>query len=161
MMPQGMPPQSMPPQAYGAPGLPPINALTGEEDTGAGFGTSPYPSSPMSPAPMMAPAPSMPPAPMAGGGRQNFNYTYSGPEQLAPVKIYDDGQSTYFAFQPGSAPNAQIFMIGPDGHQVPVPSMISPSGEMVVSGLAPRFMIQRDGASITVFNENALSQRTM
>ena len=31
--------------------------------------------------------------------KYNFNYTFSGPDEIAPVKVFDDGEFTYFEFR--------------------------------------------------------------
>ncbi|MCI5049713.1 MAG: TrbG/VirB9 family P-type conjugative transfer protein [Rickettsiales bacterium] len=125
-------------------------------------GLPPLPmANPMPAAPMSAPMSAPPQAFASAEEAANYNYTFSGPDDLAPIKIYDDGASTYFMFQPSSRGIPQFYKIGKDGREVPVAATLSASGEMVVTGLAPRFSIRRNGANVMVFNEKVLAQQTM
>ena len=84
----------------------------------------------------------------------NFNYTLSGPEETAPVRIYDDGKSTYFQFKTPTAGAAMTFAkILPDGSEFPVLAHANADGKMVVDQVAGKFTI-RDGTNLVcVFNE--------
>jgi type IV secretion system protein VirB9 len=92
------------------------------------------------------------PTGFAPSGPINYNYTYAGPADRAPVKIYDDGQRTYFKFrEPGIRPT--IAMATATGSEVPVETVINAEGVAVVNAVASRFSINNGGARITVFNE--------
>ncbi len=84
----------------------------------------------------------------------NFQYTYTGPDALAPTKIYDDGATTYFrlAEKPGNTP--QIFAIGSDGSEQKLLSTPGADGMHAVAGLAPRYAIHySSGEVVMVYNE--------
>lgn len=69
------------------------------------------------PAPPPVPAPEPPPPPPQPTPEQlNFNYSFSGSERLAPTRVFDDGQSTFFQFAPNTDAPA-IFVIGADGKE--------------------------------------------
>ena len=80
----------------------------------------------------------------------NFNYTYAGPDSTAPVKIFDDGMSTYFQFRGGAAPT--IAAVTPDGREMPVEAKTS-NGYLVVSTTAPQFAVRQGQEVVCVFNE--------
>ena len=84
----------------------------------------------------------------------NFNYTYTGPDQYAPTRIYDDGSSTYFQFRPSDGPPPAIFGVRPDGQEVLLETHIS-QGSYVVPVVIPRFTIRQPNGVICVYNENA------
>lgn len=84
------------------------------------------------------------------GNEYNFSYTYSGPESVAPVRIFDDGAATYFQFRAGAAPS--ILRVGPDGREVPL-SAQPQNGYYVVSGTAARYSIRQGQSVVCVFNE--------
>jgi len=88
----------------------------------------------------------------AAPGKLNFKYTYSGPGDFAPVKIYDDGRATYFKFRDTS--NLPKFsVITARGEQLPVPHQITAEGLVVINLLAPRFSLEKNGAKVVVYNE--------
>lgn len=97
----------------------------------------------------------------AAAAQPNYNYTYTGPSEAAPVKIYDDGYSTYFAFAPTMDAPPQFFVLSPDGQETPVQPSYNAQGEAVITMIAPRFSIRRGDASIMVYNENFSSQQAM
>jgi type IV secretion system protein VirB9 len=82
----------------------------------------------------------------------NFNYTISGSDSIAPIKIFDDGEFTYFEFRNKNAEVPSFFMVNPDRTE----SMINyrvVGNYIVVERVASRFTL-RNGQEITcVFNE--------
>lgn len=80
----------------------------------------------------------------------NFNYTYAGPDATAPVKIFDDGMSTYFQFRGGVAPT--IAAVTPDGREMPVEAK-SHNGYLIVATTAPQFAVRQGQEVVCVFNE--------
>ena len=98
-------------------------------------------------APVMAPAMPMnatvaAPSPMPMPVMQeattplNFRYTYSGSNQAAPVKIYDDGRSTFFKFN--GAPIPSFSVITAKGEELAVPSRRVDANTYAVDVVAPR-----------------------
>jgi type IV secretion system protein VirB9 len=49
--------------------------------------------------------------------KYNFNYTVSGSEAIAPLKIFDDGQFTYFEFKEKNAPLPAFFTVDKKGNE--------------------------------------------
>jgi type IV secretion system protein VirB9 len=90
----------------------------------------------------------------------NYNYTFTGPSQAAPLKIYDDGQTTYFKFSQLAA-MPQFFVLTPDGKEHPVQPQFSPDGEVFVATTAPRFSIRQGATQVIVFNEAYPQQQMM
>jgi len=83
----------------------------------------------------------------------NYNYSISGPDSVAPVKIFDDGKGTFFKF-PGNNLNLPAFyLVGPDGYETPV--AFKPSGEfVVVEKIAGRMSLRFGEQVVCVFNDN-------
>lgn len=115
---------------------------------------------PQMPAPYVPPAPmvsaplpgEMGTSPFATGGVMNYNYTMTGPDALAPLKIYDNGRSTYF--QMGSAAtNPNFSVIGADGSSYPL-SVRNENGMAVVDVVAPKISIKQGSDTVTVYNES-------
>ncbi|MFM9889342.1 MAG: TrbG/VirB9 family P-type conjugative transfer protein [Rickettsiales bacterium] len=117
---------------------------------------------PLPPVALAAPAPAMPlstgsipprPALAATSPTANYRYTFSGPNTLAPLKIYDDGRSTYFKLPGGTAP--QVAVITAAGQTLSVPTRRTADGLLVVDVVAPRFSLQQAGQQVIVYNEAA------
>ena len=83
----------------------------------------------------------------------NYRYTYSGPNDIAPVKIYDDGRSTYFKFS--GTGNPRIAVITARGETIEVPSRRTGDGLIAVDVVAPRLSIYQSGRQVVVYNEAA------
>lgn len=96
---------------------------------------------PTEPAPAEASAP--PPA------AYNFRYTTSGPAQIAPVRVFDDGRSTYFEFAPSTDVPA-IFVL--DGEQEEVANAQARGDFIVVDRLAPAFALRFGHRRVVVQN---------
>ncbi len=83
----------------------------------------------------------------------NYKYSFSGSDALAPLKIFDDGAATYFKLQDSSSQTTpDISVVGAGGKETPV----SPrrAGEYwVVDTVAARFTIKQNGATVCVYND--------
>jgi len=89
---------------------------------------------------------------------RNHAYTYQGSAKALPVQMFDDGQSTYFAFGRDEDLPA-IYAIDADGGEAVVNSHMR-AGYIVVDRLAPGFVLRR-GAEVTkVFNDGWKGQQT-
>jgi type IV secretory pathway VirB9-like protein len=109
----------------------------------------------MPPAPAPAPASvSVPVVPYSVAARPavNYRYTYTGPSEIAPVKIFDDGTATYFKFRPG-APLPRVAVLAANGEEISVPYQINAEGFAVVNIVAPRFALRENGYEVVIYNE--------
>ena len=116
-------------------------------------GTAPLAASPVS---YSAPAsPYTPPAAAAPAatGPLNYKYTYSGNSSTAPVKIYDDGHSTYFKYRSSVMPQAAV--ITARGEQLTVPVRRVDANTVAVDIVAPRFSLNQPGGQVIVYNESS------
>lgn len=107
-----------------------------------------------SPAPVTYTSPTPPPMAMPStNAAYNYRYTFSGNNTVAPVKIYDDGRSTFFKFKPGAAP--QFSVITARGEQLSVPSRRVDTQTYAVDMVAPRFALRNGGSQVIVYNESS------
>lgn len=111
------------------------------------------PAAPSSPAPRVSSAPAViaPPAPTPASSPVNYRYTYSGPNEIAPIKIYDDGRTTYFKFARDMAP--RVAVVTAKGESLSVPSRRTADGLVAVDVIAPRFALEQSGQQVMVYNE--------
>jgi len=81
----------------------------------------------------------------------NYSYTFTGSDALAPAKLFDDGNATYFKFS-SLVTGPRIFMVGSDGKEALLASRRS--GEYwVVDNVSPRFTVRQGKAFVCVYNE--------
>lgn len=105
--------------------------------------------------PTVAPAATPAPAPtgtVPAVSPFNYRYTFSGPNTIAPVKIFDDGKKTYFKFA-DAAITPRVAIITAKGESLDVPSYRTSDGLIAVNALAPRFSISHAGQQVVVYNE--------
>ncbi len=103
------------------------------------------------PVPMTTPpAVPLPQAAVVPAAGLNYNYTFTGPDALAPSKLFDDGARTYFKFNTAQPPS--IFMVLPNGKEVPV-SAISEGEYLVVDRISPRYSVRIGDSVICIYNE--------
>lgn len=102
--------------------------------------------------PIATPGASSSPPPASTGSSINYRYTYSGPSEIAPVKIYDDGKSTYFKFRDASK-LPRFSVITERGEEIVVQHSVNADGIAIIDRLAPRFSLEQNGAKVIVYNE--------
>ena len=79
----------------------------------------------------------------------NFNYTFTGRDELAPVKVFDDGSYTYIKL----SQSASIFAVNQAGQEVPVNISYTSDGFAKIPTLSPRFLVRYSAGQITIYNE--------
>jgi type IV secretion system protein VirB9 len=82
----------------------------------------------------------------------NYRYTFSGSDLIAPLKIYDDGKSTFFKFPAGVNPNVSVLTA--KGEAVIVPTSRTADGLVSVQAIAPRFKVVQGADQVIVYNES-------
>lgn len=83
---------------------------------------------------------------------KNFNYTLSGDQSIAPVKVFDDGENTYFQFA-SSAVSPMFSRVGLDGSEQFVSA--GRSGEYyVVNDVVRQFAVRSGSLLVCVYNES-------
>lgn len=92
-----------------------------------------------------------------GDGKYNFNYslivTDESDSDITPVKVFDDGKSTYFQFPAENRGVPSFFINTPDGKEIA--ANYRDEGAFVVVGrLAPKFTLRRGQSNICIVNDN-------
>ena len=62
----------------------------------------------------------------------NFNYTISGNEEIAPIRIFDDGEFTYLQFRNKNKEIPAIFAVDKDLRESMVNSRLDPNNENLI-----------------------------
>ncbi len=84
--------------------------------------------------------------------KYNFNYTISGSDEIAPIRIFDDGEFTYMQFPRKNAEIPAIFRVAPDGTESIVNYRMQGS-YMVVERVASQLTLRSSDEVACVFNE--------
>jgi type IV secretion system protein VirB9 len=82
----------------------------------------------------------------------NFNYTLSGPEQIAPAKIFDDGINTFFEFDASLKQLPQIASIDGTKRNILVPRQ--KGNYIIVNTIAKQFALTMGKDEVNIYNES-------
>ena len=139
-----MPPVSMPAPAPVATPAPETKASV--------IGTVPPPAPGATPAPLSSAT-----GPIAGPGitepvNPNYSYTYSGPDELAPLQVYDDGKSTYIKYRDPYQPLPNAYMIEADGSEK-LTTVYQRDKVMLIDAVASKWVLRHSTGAITIYNE--------
>jgi type IV secretion system protein VirB9 len=89
--------------------------------------------------------------------KYNFHYTISGPDEIAPLRIFDDGQFTYFQFRNKNADVPAFFKVDEDGSESLI-NYRTRGDYIVVERVARRFTLRHGKQIVCVFNEGRVLQ---
>lgn len=82
----------------------------------------------------------------------NFNYTMRGSEYIAPIRIFDDGEFTYFEFRDKNTEVPAFFTVDPTGSEAIV-NFRTRGNYIVVEQVVPRFTLRRGPDIVCIYNE--------
>lgn len=153
-MPQPMPPPANAAATNSAPGPLPAEWYVpkpGEQQAPAQAAT-PSPAPP--PGAMAAAQPLMAaPAPAQGVPMYpNYNYTYSGADELAPLQVYDDGKTTYIKYKDWNQPPPSVYVLDAVGKESPVNFNVK-DNFMLIDTVAPEMLLKSASGAIRIYNE--------
>jgi type IV secretion system protein VirB9 len=86
--------------------------------------------------------------------RYNFDYEFSGSDNIAPTKVFDDGEFTYMEFRNNNDEIPAIFSVNSSGYETMINYRIV-ENYIVVEQLATQFTL-RSGADIVCVYNNSL-----
>jgi type IV secretion system protein VirB9 len=87
------------------------------------------------------------PAPVA----RNAAYSFAGARDNVPVRVFDDGRSTYFRWAEGATTPA-VYAVGSDKVETMI-AFTSQGDWLVAPQIAPTFVLRRGNAVATLFND--------
>ena len=85
--------------------------------------------------------------------KYNFRYTISGSAMVSPIKVFDNGEFTYFEFKDKNAPLPAFFEVDAAGEESIINYQVSAS-YIVVESVAKQFTLRYGGEVVSVFNES-------
>jgi type IV secretion system protein VirB9 len=81
----------------------------------------------------------------------NFNYQYTGDPSIAPIKVFDNGEFTYFQFTKRNAEIPAIFSVDSNGSESIV--NFRTAGEyIIVERVSPQFTLRSGSEIVCVYN---------
>ncbi len=83
--------------------------------------------------------------------KRNTAYTYSGDVLLVPMRVFDDGASTYMKWAEGTEAPA-VYAMGPDGGESIV-NYANRGDYLVIEQVAKAFVLRRGKQSVTLYND--------
>lgn len=89
------------------------------------------------------------------GKNLNYKYTISGPDSIAPLKIFDDGEKTYIEFNKNTQELPSIFVVYNDNTEGILNYSVS-GKYIIVQRIASRFTLRRGSEIGCIFNEKLL-----
>lgn len=84
--------------------------------------------------------------------KYNFRYTISGAEVIAPIRIFDDGEFTYFEFRNKNTDVPAFYIVDTAGNEALI-NYRARGSFIVVERVAERFTLRHGGDIVCVFNE--------
>jgi type IV secretion system protein VirB9 len=87
----------------------------------------------------------------------NFDYTISGADNVAPLKIFDDGEFTYFQFNAKNSEIPAFFSVDENGEESLVNYRVS-GKYIVIERVVPQFTLRHGKDVVCVFNEQLLNK---
>ncbi len=82
----------------------------------------------------------------------NFRYTISGSDDIAPIRIFDDGEFTYFQFRNKNADVPGFWQVDKDGNESII-NYRTRGDYIVVERVSARYTLRHGNSVVCVFNE--------
>lgn len=93
-------------------------------------------------------------------GKYNFGYSISGADIIAPIRIFDDGEFTYFEFRDKNADVPAFFLVDSSGNEALI-NYRTRGNYIVVERVSPKFTLRHGPDIVCVFNEGYPMQRQL
>ncbi len=90
--------------------------------------------------------------------KYNTNYTISGSDEVAPLRIFDDGEFTYFQFADKNAEVPAFYWVD-DHNNEAVINYRTRGDYIVVERVSSRFTLRHGEDVVCVFNEKRLAEK--
>jgi type IV secretion system protein VirB9 len=92
--------------------------------------------------------------------KYNFRYTISGSEDISPIRIFDDGEFTFFEFRDKNGELPAFYQVDSQNNESLI-NYRTRGPYIVVERVAARFTLRHGNSVACVFNEAMSSQRPM
>ena len=82
----------------------------------------------------------------------NFRYSLVGTETIAPIRVFDDGEFTYFQFRDKNADIPAFFLVDPSGNEGVI-NFRTRGDYIIVERVSPLMTLRHGAEIICVFND--------
>lgn len=96
-------------------------------------------------------APAAPEDSLPAPAARNAAYSFAGARDNVPIRVFDDGKSTYFRWAEGTTTPA-VYAVGGDKAETMI-AFTSQGDWLVAPQIAPTFVLRRGNAVATLFND--------
>lgn len=86
----------------------------------------------------------------------NFNYKYTGEPAIAPIRVFDNGEFTYFQFSSRNAEIPAIFTVDAEGFESLV-NFRAAGDYIIVERVSPQYTLRNGSDIVCVYNSNLFS----
>lgn len=93
------------------------------------------------------------PDPLMEPEKYNFDYVLTGSDDIAPIRIFDDGEFTYFEFRDKNAEIPGFFLVHGDGSESLI-NFRTRGDYIVVERVAAQFTLRHGQDVVCIFNKN-------
>lgn len=90
--------------------------------------------------------------------KYNTSYTISGSDEVAPLRIFDDGEFTYFQFADKNAEVPAFYWVDKDNNEALI-NYRTRGNYIVVERVSSRFTLRHGNEVVCVFNEKRLAEK--
>ncbi len=90
--------------------------------------------------------------------RFNFSYTITGSDEIAPIKIFDDGEFTFFEFRDKNAEVPAFFLVDSNGDEGLI-NFRTRGDYIVIERVAARFTLRHGSDIVCVYNERVIPHK--
>lgn len=92
-----------------------------------------------------------------GSEKYNTDYTISGSEEVSPLRIFDDGEFTFFQFADKNAEVPAFYWVDSEGNEAIV-NYRTRGDYIVIERVSSRFTLRHGDDVVCVFNEKRLAR---
>lgn len=93
------------------------------------------------------------PDPLLEPEKYNFNYALTGSDDISPIRIFDDGEFTYFEFRDKNAEIPAFFLVHGDGSESLI-NFRTRDNYIVVERVSAQFTLRHGEDVVCIFNQN-------
>lgn len=83
---------------------------------------------------------------------KNYNYTYTGPDALAPTQVFDDGKSTFIQYHTLASPLPKLYVKEAGGKER-LATYYTRDTQIVIEEVASEMLLKYPTGAITIYNE--------
>lgn len=85
--------------------------------------------------------------------RNNYSYVYEGDDAIAPLKVYDDGESTFIKYRAIGSEAPEVVAVDSEGKEMHIKAVVKNS-DLVVDGVLPEMIVRTKAGDVKIFNES-------